>query len=121
MRYINKNGELINTLSGSLSLLSARLYRINIYNDANLGLLIELYIELLYAQTDKQIKLVFSGVEEYSFYHQQAHYFYYVERYKFFNADNRFYISLDPYTEDETISPEDQNFVLSTEVEGYFI
>src|SRR5688572_16624817 len=121
MKNIGKNDELINLLSGDLSLLSSKLYRIDIHNDATLGLVIELYIELLYAKTDKQIKLVFSGIEEYSFYHQQAHYFYNIEQYKFFKEDNHFYISLDPYTEDEVISPEDQDFILSTGIEGYYI
>jgi hypothetical protein len=121
MRLIGTNDELINLLSGDLSLLSSKLYRIDIHNDATLGLLVELYIELLYAKTDKHIKLVFSQIEEYSFYYQEARNFYYVERYKFFQEDNHFYLSLDPYTEDETISPEDQDFILSTAIEGYYI
>jgi len=119
MKSIGKNDELIRFLSFDFTLLSAKLYRVNIHDDAVLGLTIELYIELLYAKEDNHTKLVFSGVEEFSLYHHQTCYFGNIERYKFFRDKERFYISLDPVNEDEIIAYEDQYFILSNNVEGF--
>jgi hypothetical protein len=118
MKSLGKNEELIKVLSDNLSLLSAKLYKIDIYEDSEYGLTIELYLELLYAKTDKFLTLKFTGIEEFSFYHHRTYYFYNIERYKFFKIESGFYISLDPNSEDEVMSSEDQDFILSTNVEG---
>ncbi|MET7001557.1 hypothetical protein [Chitinophaga defluvii] len=119
MKSIGKNDELIRFLSFDFTLLSANFYRINIHDDAVLGLTIELYIELLYAKGDNHVKLVFSGIEEFSLYYHHTCYFGNIERYKFFRDKERFYISLDPASEDEIIASEDQDFILSNNVEGF--
>lgn len=122
MECIGKNDQLINALSGDLSLLSSKLYKIDIHSDFNKELIVELYIELLYARENKFMKMVFSGIEEYSLYYNHNHYFYNIESYKFINTGNRYYISLDPYFEkDGLISAKDQDFILSAEVVAYFL
>lgn len=122
MEYIGRNNELIQRFSGDLTLLSSKLHKIDIHDDLGKGLVIELYIELLYAKANKFIKLVFWGIEEYLLYYNHAHDFYNIESYKFLNAGNRYYICLDPYLAgDGLISEEDQDFILSAEVEGYFL
>ncbi|MEC5143657.1 hypothetical protein [Chitinophaga sp. 212800010-3] len=121
MKAINKNRDLIKYLSGEFSLLSSKLYKIDIYNDAKSDLIIDLYLELLYAKGDNRIKLAFTGIEEFSFYHHHSSYFYNVERYKLLEINDRFYLCLDPSEEVENISTEDQNFILSRDVYGFFI
>ena len=49
------------------------------------------------------------------------HYFYYIERYKFFKCDNGFYISFDPVNESSTIEPDDNDFILCSDVKGCFL
>ncbi|RAJ83329.1 hypothetical protein CLV59_103293 [Chitinophaga dinghuensis] len=121
MLYIDKNEGLINYLSGKYSLISSKLYRMDIYNDAKSDLIVDLYFELLYTPVNSRIKLTFTEIEEYSFYHHRSNYFYNVERLKFLRKDNFMYLSIDPYDEDQNISIEDRDFILSKNVEGYFI
>ena len=42
--------------------------------------------------------------------------FYNVESVKFFENDSSFYISLDPYDENETISDKDNDFILAQKI-----
>ena len=121
MLYIDKNEGLISYLSGKFSLISSKLNRIDIYNDAKSELIVDLYFELLYTPVNNLVKLTFTEIEELSFYHHRSNYFYNVERLKFLKKDNFMYLSIDPYDEDQNISIEDQNFILSNNVVGYFI
>jgi hypothetical protein len=117
-KYIEKNKALIGHLSGELRLLDGKLKRIDIYHTTELT--IDLYIELFHGKENKGLKLTFKGIKEYSFY-GYLHNFTDIERYKFFESDKGFYLCLDPFSEEEIIAPEDQDFVLSSSVEGYFI
>ncbi|MEZ2444310.1 hypothetical protein AB6805_21450 [Chitinophaga sp. RCC_12] len=121
MEYIDKNEGLINYLSGEFSLLSAKLYKVDIYNDIKSALVIDLYLELLYTKVNNLVRLTFTEIDEFSFYHHRSNYFYNVERYKFFKNDNSIYLCLDPYEENQIISREDQNFILSGNVSGNFV
>lgn len=118
-KYIDKNKQLLEYLTGNKSPISGKVKRIDIYYTTEL--IIDLYIELLYSKTDKDVKLTFKGIKEYSFYGYLHNFTYYIERYKFFESDKGYYICVDPSSEEEIISPEDQDFILSASVEGYFI
>lgn len=120
MRSIGKNEELINELSGELNLTSCKIYKIDIYMLGE-NLLIEVYIKLLYSKSEDNIKLRFSQVKEYSFIYNSDYTFYNVEIYKFFKVENDVYISFDPIDEDENVSNSDQDYILSKNVEGFFI
>lgn len=121
MEYIGKDEALLGTLSGDLSLLSSKLSGIHVSRNDESEVVIELYLELLYAKQKNSLKLVFKIIKEFSFYYNQNYNFYNVERYKFFKEGEDFYISLDPNNEDDTISSEDQDFILSKHVEGFLL
>lgn len=121
MEYIDKNEGLISYLSGKFSLLSSKLYKVDIYNDAKSELIIDLYLELLYTKVNNLVRLTFTEIEEFSLYHHRSSSFYNIERYKFFKSDNSIYLCLDPYEEGKIISSEDQNFILSGNVSGNFV
>lgn len=62
-KYIDRNKQLIEYLSGNLTILNGKVTRIDIYYTTELT--IDLYIELLYNKPDKDIKLTFKGIKEY--------------------------------------------------------
>jgi hypothetical protein len=65
---------------------------------------------------NKLISLEFSEITYYSFNINNESYFYNVESYKFFKNSNGFYISLDPFSEEEVESEEDNNLILAKKV-----
>jgi len=75
----------------------------------------------LYTKADKELKLQFQNVSQYCMFYTSGHYFYYIERYKFFKCDIGFYISFDPVDENSTIDADDNDFILCLDVEGYFL
>lgn len=120
MKYISENKELILSFSEKVNLLSGQIRDINI-KTIEFALVVELTISLLYAEKSKLMKLVFTGIKEYHFYYQSSFYFYNIERYKFLESEEGYYICFDPADESESISPEDQDFVLGSKVVGYFL
>lgn len=118
MKKIGVNEGLIEYLVGEFTLLSSKISRIDMHT-INYALLIDVYIDLLYSKNEKILKLTFTGIEECSLYYKSSYDFYNIERYKFFKSNNYYYISFDPYDEIEEISSDDQNFILSRNVEGY--
>ncbi|MBL7697593.1 MAG: hypothetical protein JNK79_05525 [Chitinophagaceae bacterium] len=117
MKILSSDEALINFFSGDKSLTSAKLTRIDIFSKDGF-LLIDLYFELL---SNDKIKLTFTDVKEYSFYHSSKHAFYYVEILKFFKEQQSIYISLDPVDETEGISEKDNDFILAAGVNGFVL
>jgi hypothetical protein len=112
-----RNDSLVELLQEDNSLISGKIIKIEIKSEKFLS--ISITLELMYSKQFKWAQLKFVNVEEYLFYYSKEHIFYNIERYKFFRClDGRFYISLDPADENEEISEEDQDFILSLEVEG---
>ncbi|MDB5137084.1 MAG: hypothetical protein JWP37_3687 [Mucilaginibacter sp.] len=72
-------------------------------------------------QNDRELKLQFQNITEYCLYHNYDHHFYCITNYKFFKGDKGFYISFDPYEEISDIQPEDNDFIISKEIEGSFL
>ena len=121
MKSIGLNDELKNFLrSKKISLISSQLLQINIFVQDFL-LCVEVYLSVTGSKETHQIKLKFSDVKEYSFYHGSESYFYNVEIVKFFSQNDLIYISFDPHDEEEIISPEDQDCILGKNVEGFLI
>jgi len=123
MEYLNKNEELIEqSFPGKFYPLDAVVTRFDIYQQDH-RLYIDVYFSLPYHRfkAEKTLKLRFIDVIEYSFYWNASHNFYNVERYKFFKSEKGYYISLDPVDKSDALSDDDQDIILSKEVEGYFI
>jgi hypothetical protein len=121
MKLIAKNDQLIAALTDTETMLDGKLTRLNIYEDLKIGLIIEVYINLLHSKKQNEIVIRFLEVEEYIFYYSNSSYFYYIERCKFFASANKYYLSLDPYDEKEVVNQQDQDFILSKSIEGYRI
>lgn len=123
MIFIDKNENLINSLSGNLTLLSGSLQRIDFYLNKKKELSIDLTIALLYDPEKRMVILKFSEIKEYSFYANDPSLFYYIEDYKFLKYDRGVYLCLDPLWENNlnVVSSQDQNYIVAEHVEGYFI
>jgi hypothetical protein len=119
MTYIAKNEELLNYLTGDKSIISAKISRFDIFY-ADYKLNIDVYMALLYSKDEKQLKLQFQNVSEYGMFWTSDHHFYYIERYKFFKCDKGFYISFDPVDEKLEINTDDNDFILSSNIEAHF-
>lgn len=119
MRYISENDTLFDLLESEVSIVSSQILGINIHLK-DFILVIEVDIKLLYGKED-HLKLIFSGIKEYSFYHNSDHIFYNIEVYKLLKKGKLFYISFDPYESDlSEISEKDNDLILCENIEGYF-
>lgn len=118
MRKIGTGATLFNFFSNNRSLSSSQLYRIDVFVKNEI-LAIDLYINLMYSK--EQVKLSFSGIKKYSFYHTSNWIFYDIEIIKFFQNGEGVYICLDPVDESEHISDDDNDYILCDEVEGFIV
>ncbi|QEH43160.1 hypothetical protein [Chitinophaga sp. XS-30] len=121
--FIDKNENLISSLSGDLTLLSGALKKIDFYLDEKNELFIDLIVALLYDPEKRIVKLTFSGIREYLFYASHPSIFFYIEDYKFLKNDRGIYLCLDPFWENKLnkVSTQDQNYIVAEQVDGYFI
>lgn len=120
MKFIAKDKELIDCLVGDLSLISSKLYKVDMYLVDD-ELVIDIYLKLLYAKNSNLIKLAFMGIKEFSMFYTSDYNFYNIESYKFIDDKAGYYLCLDPSDEKEDISKDDQDYILSSNVEGYFL
>ena len=121
MKFIGKDKILFENLKKSeFRILDAEVKRVNIFTQ-DFGL----YIEIDFAHEqykEYHLRLRFSSIKEYSFYHNDTHYFYTVECYKLIMDGEYFYLSLDPEDEFSIIpSDNDQDIVVCKNFEGYLI
>jgi len=120
MKSVGKNIEVINYLVGNLSLLDATISKFEIQEvDYLLQVTIQFHL-CRRTKNDITVLLIFKDVVEYGFYHNNRHSFYNVEELKFFETEGKFYFSGDPY-HTEGISDNDNDFVLSKELEAYLL
>lgn len=75
----------------------------------------------IHLATGGQMSLVFSGVEESSFYHHWKYDYYLINDLKLLKTESAVYISMDPDETSEGISEEDQNFILAKEFSAKII
>jgi len=123
MTYIDKNEALLAFLtSDKVNIIDATISRFDIfYSNDQLNIDVYIILILKYSQGNRELKLQFQNVNKYCLFYSSDTYFYYIERYKFFKCDKGFYISFDPYEDNLEIQPEDNDFILSTQIEGYFL
>jgi len=95
--------------------------RINIFIEETNGLHIEIdFDDAKYK--GNYLRLRFSGIKEYSFYHNNTYHFYNVESFKLIKDGEFFYLSLDPEDESSTFATDhDQDLIVFKSFEGYFI
>lgn len=84
MTYFNSDLELIKNLSGSYSLISSVVQKINIYCNNQDEVEIEITIKLTNSSERKILLLRFVDIIEYSFYYNNNYNFYNIEKIKFF-------------------------------------
>jgi hypothetical protein len=122
MRYIEKDEALFELLKeGKVRLLDSRIKKINIFVENVEDLIIEIDFDQMQFK-GYYFRLRFSGIKEFSFYNNDKYTFGIVESFSLFNNDNLFYLSTDP--EDErlpVVSENDQDYVLCSSFEGYYI
>jgi hypothetical protein len=121
MIYIERDRKLIDMLTEDLSLTSSSILRLDIYSKDGF-ITIDVYINLLYARDNNNLMLRFGGVQSFNFFHQSSHSFGNIEIIKFFSTDGKgIYISFDPVDEDEIANVDDNDYIESESVEGYFL
>lgn len=119
MQEIGRNNELFDLLSDENSLLDAKVIGVALYESNNM-VMADVKLISRSSSDFQELRLVFVDVIEFDFYYSSESIFYNVERVKFFSPDGEnAYLSLDPYDEEEKVSPEDQDFILSQMVIGY--
>ncbi|PWG81174.1 hypothetical protein DDR33_07235 [Pararcticibacter amylolyticus] len=115
-----KNEELFKLLQGEIAILSCKILGFSIYAEDD-ALVVDVDMKLLYLN-DTCFKIRFLDVKEYAFYHNSNYYFYNVEAFKLLKKGSLFYLSFDPDEEEMSqISPKDNDFILSTEIEGHVL
>lgn len=120
MKLIGENDTLLEFLSGEYSLISSSLYKVDLFKEEN-ELIIECHFKIIYSKPENLIKIRFSGIKEFSFYHNSDYDFYNVESLKFLKSNDSIYLSLDPYEMDIDISKNDQDFILASKASGWLI
>jgi hypothetical protein len=122
MKFIGKDEVLFELLKDvQIRLLDSMIKRINIFTQG----IEELYIEIDFDYSQYQgcyLRLKFSDIKEYSFYHNNTHTFSYVECFKLIKDGEFFYFSFDPEDEFSTVASEtDQDLIVCGSFEGHFI
>lgn len=120
MQKIGTNQEVINYLQGEYSLLDSKVTEFKIYESDGL---VNIDITFQLTHSKAKIAITFKNVVEYAFYHNSSHYFYYVETPpKFLSiGDGNFYLSLDPNEMIEGASGDDNDIIISKELEAFII
>jgi hypothetical protein len=119
MKFIGYDSDIINYLTGDLTLLNALVKQFKVHEVEGTPA-ISLMFELAY--TDADVMLVFRDVFTNGFEGNPAAEPYLVDSCKFYHIGSKVYLSLDPdESEDgyDGISEYDNDFVLSAHVEGY--
>ena len=122
MKLIGKDEVLFELLKDvEIRILDSMIKKINIFTQGVEDLYIE--IDFDYSQyKGYYLRLRFSGIKEYSFYHSNLHTFRYVECFKLIKDNELFYLSLDPEDEFSTVASDiDQDLIVCSSFEGYFI
>ena len=113
------NDCLLESFSETFNILDSSINELRIHLDEGC-LVIEIYMKLSYPQ-GINFKLSFRDVKQYSFCWNDNYIFYNIESYKFFKANNLFYISFDPDGEENIVSQNDKDFILCENIEGSFL
>ena len=114
MKIEIRNKDVFDFFNDKQTLLSSSVKRLE-FENRNEGLVIRINFLLQYPK-GKLIAIEFNEIINYSLNLSDSTDFYNVESVKFFENDSSFYISLDPYDENETISDKDNDFILAQKI-----
>ncbi|WP_423147024.1 hypothetical protein [Rubrolithibacter danxiaensis] len=117
MNQVEKNNALFELLKTDISIVSSQIIGLNIHLQ-NFTLTID--IDFIMSKViGGHLKLTFTDIKEYSFYHNSDYTFYNVEDYKLLKKGDLFYISFDPDNENaSSISKDDNDLILCGDIAG---
>lgn len=119
MKQIGTDLALIKALKENNALLDAKMIDMNFSTEDNGNAIVQLDFEPRPGSYKEKLRLEFRGIKEFAFYYDETIAFYYLERYKLFPTnDGDYYLSMDPYDEEENISQEDQGIIRAKKIEG---
>jgi hypothetical protein len=122
MKQIGTDLALIKALKENNALLDAKMIDMNFSTENTGNAMVQLDFEPRQGSYKEKLRLEFRGIKEFTFYYDETTAFYYVERYKLFHtADGDYYLSMDPYDEEENISEEDQGIVRAKKIVGILL
>lgn len=113
-----ENDEALKFFNNDNSLISATVKSFHIY-ELDGYLTIDMDVVLLYAKINKDFRIRFRDVIEYSFYHNHNYYFYDIANVKFFKEANLYYLSLDPDDTSAFKSDQDNDYILSNKIQAF--
>jgi hypothetical protein len=120
MRQLGTGSALIKELKGNNALLDAKMIGMNFSTDPSDA--VQLDFEPRQGSYKEKLRLEFREIKEFAFYYDDTSTFYYLERYKLFpTADGDYYLSMDPYDEEEMLSEEDQGIIRAKEISGILL
>lgn len=122
MELIGKDEVLFELLKNvKIRILDSMVKKINIFIENVDDLFIEMDFDHLQFQ-GYYIRIRFSGIKEYSFYHHHHYIFRNVENFTILRHDGLYYLSITPDDERSSlISEDDQDFILCSSFEAYFL
>jgi hypothetical protein len=121
MKNIGSGMNLIEDLYHNNALLDARIHRINMFEDSS-DVVVQLEMTPREGSFPTKLLLELRKVKEYYFCYEQPTIFYDVERYKLFQTEEGdFYLSIDPFDEDKSISKEDNGVIRAEAISGFLI
>lgn len=118
MEYLGNNDELMHILLTQEYMPNAVISSINIFlKDYALCIEVNFKINNL---NEKEMTVLFQGVEEYGLNYSSSSFFYNVEMFKLLKFDELYYISFDPYIDDlSNRSTMDNDLILFENFEAY--
>ncbi len=119
MKLICSGNQVIEKFSGCDCLLDGQIKRIEIYTENN-SVCIDIHFFMREKSNFENVLFKFVGCKEYNFSYSDEYIFYNVELIKYFHSsDAMYYFSFDPANEKNTISKNDQDYILANNVEAY--
>jgi len=122
MRQLGTGSALIKELKGNNALLDAKMIGMNFSTDPSDHFAVQLDFEPRQGSYKEKLRLEFRDIKEFAFYYDDTTAFYYLECYKLFpTADGDYYLSMEPYDEEEKLSEEDQGIIRAKEISGILL
>ncbi|AWF81933.1 hypothetical protein BTJ40_14470 [Microbulbifer sp. A4B17] len=119
MKTICSNTNLVDFFVGDNTLIDGKIEKIEVFEEKS-TVSININIHMRSSATHNKVKFKFSKCKQYSFSYSEEYYFYNIETIKLFKTgDSLFYISFDPYDENDNISPKDQDYILCKDIDAY--
>ena len=120
--YLGSGCSLRNVLKDTAGLLDATMFELRVFEENGFVNAVAKFTPLPSRGLACDLELTLLQLGKLDFYHDHTHEFYLVTRYTFFEmTDGKFYLSLDPYCENEIPHEEDGGVFIAKEVRGSLI